>query len=82
MKKIFAVLAVAVLVLALAGCNRTVFDTTYNFTYAYVELPTGEIVEGEVESWHDYADGDQLQVTFKSGKTYLTNSTRVVLVSD
>lgn len=79
---IFASIVSIVFMLSLAGCNRTVFDTTYNFTYAYVELPTGEIVEGEVESWHDYADGDQLQVTFKSGKTYLTNSTRMVLVSD
>lgn len=81
MKKIIAIFVSIVLMLSLAGCNRTVFDTTYNFTYAFIELPTGEVIEGKVESWHDYSDGDQIQVTI-DGKTYLTNSTRVVLVCD
>lgn len=26
----------------LAGCNKTLIDTTYAFDYAYVELPTGK----------------------------------------
>ena len=64
----------------LAGCNKTLIDTTYAFDYAYVELPTGEIIEGKVQSWKDFEDGDQIQVTI-DGKTYLTNSTRIVLVA-
>lgn len=64
----------------LAGCNKTLIDTTYAFDYAYVELPTGEIIEGKVQSWKDFDDGDQIQVTI-DGKTYLTNSTRIVLVA-
>lgn len=40
----------------------------------------GEIIEGKVQSWKDFDDGDQIQVTI-DGKTYLTNSTRVVLVA-
>ena len=64
----------------LSGCNKTLIDTTYAFDYAYVELPTGEIIEGKVQSWKDFDDGDQIQVTI-DGKTYLTNSTRIVLVA-
>ena len=47
---------------------------------SYVELPNGTVVEGKVQSWKDFDDGDQIQVTI-DGKTYLTNSTRVVLVT-
>ena len=47
---------------------------------AYVELPNGTVVEGKVQSWKDFDNGDQIQVTI-DGKTYLTNSTRVVLVT-
>ena len=83
MKRVILVILLAVLlVLTLCSCgNRKIFDTTYKFTYAYVELPNGEIVEGKVDNWRDYEDGDQLQVTI-NGVTYLTNSTRIVLVSD
>lgn len=69
----------AVIMIVLCACNRPVVDLTYSYDYAYVELPTGEVVEGKVDSWRDYEDGDQLQVTI-DGVTYLTNSTRVVLV--
>lgn len=64
----------------LTGCNKILIDTTYAFDYAYVALPTGEIIEGKVQSWKDFDDGDQIQVTI-DGRTYLTNSTRVVLVT-
>ena len=39
----------------------------------------GSVVEGEVESWRDYDDGDQLQVTI-NGVTYLTHASNVVLM--
>lgn len=80
-KNIFFVAAV-ILVIAgmLSGCNRTIIDTTYNYDYGYVELPTGEIVEGPVTNWTDY-EGDQLQVSI-NGKTYLTHSSRIVLVKN
>lgn len=70
----------AVLCCSLAGCNRTIFDTTYSYDYAYIALPNGTVVEGNVENWRDY-DGDQLQVTI-DGKTYLTHATNVVLVAE
>ena len=60
--------------------NKQIFDTTYGFNYAYISLPNGTLVEGEVESWRDYDDGDQLQVTI-DGTTYLVHSSDCVLVS-
>ena len=78
--KIAVTLSALFLMGVLAGYNKTFIDTTYAFEYAYVELPNGTVVEGKVQSWKDFDDGDQIQVTI-DGKTYLTNSTRVVLVT-
>lgn len=72
----------AIMVLSLAGCgNMQVFDTTYNFNYGYVSLPNGEVIEGKVTSWMNYSESDMMQVVI-NGKTYLTFSSNVVLVSE
>lgn len=44
-----------------------------------IALPNGETVIGEVESWTDFEDGDQIQVKV-NGITYLTHATNVVLI--
>lgn len=64
----------------MSACNRQMIDLTYNYKYAIITLPNGEIVEGEVESWKDFDDGDQLQITI-NGVTYLTHSTDVILMT-
>jgi len=79
MKRIIAIMLIVLLSLSLASCNYTMFDTKYNFEYAIIKLPNGEIVEGEVYRWVDY-DGEQLQITFKDGNTYLTCSINAVLM--
>ena len=72
------ILLVALVVMT--GCNRAMFDTAYfSFDYAIIGLPDGEFVEGRVQSWMDFEDGDQLQVKI-DGVTYLTHSTNVVLM--
>jgi len=83
MKKIFALVVVLILVtLMLVGCgNRTVFDTTYTFDRAIISLPNGTIVEGKVQSWRDYEDGDQIQIKI-DGTTYLVHSDDCVLISE
>ena len=85
MKKIIAVLLVAVVALSMAlittGCNKQLVDLTYSYEYAIIGLPNGETVEGKVSSWTDFEDGDQLQVKI-DGKTYLVHSSNVVLISD
>ncbi len=64
----------------LSGCNKSILDTTYKFNYAYINLGD-EVIKGKVDSWTDYEDGDQLQVTI-DGVTYLTSAANVVLVYD
>ena len=83
MKKIIALISVLILAtLMLVGCgNRTVFDTTYTFDRAILSLPDGTIVEGKVQSWTDYEDGDQIQVKI-NGTTYLVHSEDCVLIAE
>ena len=61
------------------GCNRSLVDISYTFNYAYIDMPDESCIEGEVSSWLDYEDGDQIQLTI-DGVTYLTDTTRVILV--
>lgn len=82
MKKIFALALTIVMVIAMTGCgNRQVFDTTYTFDRAVINLPNGEVVEGKVTSWKDYEDGDQIQVKI-GDKTYLVHSSNIVLIAE
>lgn len=82
MKKIIALAVTIILVVTLAACgNMQIIDTTYYFERAIISLPNGEIIEGEVTSWTDYEDGDQIQVKIDD-KTYLVHSSNVVLISE
>lgn len=76
-----AILVITLVLVALVttGCNRSMVDLTYNFNYAYIDMPDGSCVEGKVSSWLDFEDGDQIQLTI-DGVVYLTDTTRVVLV--
>ncbi|MBQ2953369.1 MAG: hypothetical protein IJE07_07405 [Clostridia bacterium] len=80
-KSLIALLLLIALMLCTACGNRSLFDTTYTFTRAMIALPDGSVVEGPVEKWRDYEDGDQLQVTI-GGVTYLTHASNVVLMTD
>ena len=88
-KKILIVAAVvlAIVVAALviywetSHGNRRLIDTKNRFDRAILRLPNGEVVEGKISSWLDYADSDVVQVTI-SGKTYLTHYANVVLIDD
>lgn len=80
MKKIIFV-AVMMIALVLSGCgNRQAFDFVFKYDRAIVSLPNGEIVEGEVDSWTDYEDGDQIQVKIE-GVTYLVHSEDIALIA-
>lgn len=83
MKKILATLMIVLLMaITLSGCgNKQIFDTTYTFNKAIISLPNGDIVEGEVEMWTDYDDGDQIQVKI-DGVTYLVHSSDIVLIRE
>lgn len=88
MKKLLVILITVIMTIVcmsvvFTGCqayNKQIVDLTYNFDYAWIEIPDGTVVQGKVESWKDYKDGDQIQVKI-DGKTYLTDTTRCVLRS-
>lgn len=65
----------------LISCNKQLVDTTYSFDRAVISLPNGDIIEGTVDSWTDYADGDQIQVKI-NGTTYLVHSSNIVLIAE
>ena len=76
MKKILLVLLTA---LILSGCgNQQILDLSYRFDYAEIAMPDGRVIEGKVDSWRDFEDGDQIQVVI-DGVTYLTHISNVVL---
>ena len=82
MKKVFAYLLAATLAVSLAACgNRQMIDMTYTYDRAVISLPNGEVVDGKIQSWRDYEDGDQIQVTV-DGKTYLVHSANIALIND
>jgi len=66
-------------IICTTGCNYQMVDLTYTFDYGYISLPNGECVEGKIDSWRDYDDGNQIQIVI-DGVTYLTDTTRCVLV--
>lgn len=86
MKKITKILiaatVAALLITSLISCgNMTLIDTTYSFEKVMIALPDGTFVEGECTRWSEYENSDMIQVTV-NGKTYLTHSTNVVLISE
>lgn len=77
--KILTAIFAVLISFSMWGCNKAQIDTVLKYDYAYISLPSGEVIEGAVENWLDFEDGDQIQVKV-NGKTYLTHITNVVLV--
>ena len=78
---IVAIVLIIIFSLLLTSCgNYQIIDMVYQYDYAYILLPNGEIVEGSIDFWSDYEDGDQIQVCI-DGIIYLTDTTRCVLIS-
>ena len=78
MKKVILVVVLCLVALTLCSCNKQIFDITYNYDYAILQLPDGSTVEGEVSSWMDY-EGDQLQIVINK-VSYLVHSSNAVLI--
>ncbi|MBE5807837.1 MAG: hypothetical protein E7317_05805 [Clostridiales bacterium] len=86
-----AIIAVVIVVAVIIGAfmiwwelnhgNRQLIDASNRFDRAVLLMPNGEVVEGKLNSWLDYADSDVVQVTIE-GKTYLTHYANVCLIND
>ena len=81
MKKIIFILVLIFTIVLMSGCNKQMVDFNYKFDKAYISLPNGQCVEGKIDSWTDFEDGDQIQLKI-DGKTYLTHISNVVMVND
>lgn len=81
MRKFAITITTILLAMSLYGCNKQVVDFTYSYERAIISLPNGEIIDGKVQSWTDYEDGDQIQVKI-DGITYLVHSSQIVLISE
>ena len=80
-KRIIFVMLVAVLVSSFTACNKQIIDTVYKYDRAIIYLPDGTVVEGKVQSWTDFEDGDQIQVKI-DGVTYLVHSSDIALIKE
>lgn len=81
MRKFAAIVSGIILTISLSGCNKQVVDLTYKYDRAIISLPNGEIIDGKVESWTDFEDGDQIQVKI-DGKMYLVHSSQIALINE
>lgn len=83
MKKLLALAAITGSAVLLTACgNKQIIDTTYTFNKAMIKLQDDTVVTVDIESWTDYADGEQLQIKSKDGVTYLVNSVNCTLFAD
>lgn len=57
------------------------FDTTWTFDRAIFTLPDGTVIDGKVQTWKDFEDGDQIQVRVND-VTYLVHSSDIVLLAE
>lgn len=80
-KKLLVALLTAATVMSMTGCNKQINDFTYKFDRAIINLGNGEVVEGIVQSWTDFADGDQIQVKI-DGVTYLVHASNITLIAE
>ena len=80
MRKLAIAIGAIALAMSLSGCNKQIVDVTFSYERAIISLPNGEIVEGEVQSWTDFEDGDQIQVKI-DGVTYLVHSSQAALIA-
>lgn len=80
-KKLALIISAIALAMSLSGCNKQTVDLTYSYERAIISLPNGEVVDGKVQSWTDFEDGDQIQVKI-DGVTYLVHSSQAALISE
>ena len=81
-KQLVLIIFLAMILISCTGCHNAQFvDNTCHYDQAIIYLPNGEIVEGRVNSWRDFEDGDSIQIKIDD-KTYLTHLCNVCLIDD
>ena len=82
MKKKILILSGIIATFMLVGWgNKDWFDFTHTYDRAIISLPNGTVIDGKVQSWTDYEDGDQLQIKIDES-IYLVHSMNVALIRE
>lgn len=81
MKKIVLILAACALLLGLGGCKFAHGFVRCDVERALVELPGGESMSIDVESWTINKNGF-VKLTAKDGRQYIVAFTRCVLIGE
>lgn len=84
-KMLVLILVLALCAITLSACkvgNRQIgFDTTQTFKYAVIQLGNGELIEGKIDTWRDFKDSEEVQITI-NGITYLTSYENVIMATE
>lgn len=80
MKKKLLSLGIILSVILLTGCNQDLFDTEYTFDKIKCNY-NGDKFELKIDSWTDYADGEQLQVK-SDGKVYVLSANNCYMIKE
>lgn len=76
---IMVLVVVFAIVVAINNSKQSVNINDARFTWAIIQLGNGELIEGEVTSWHNFNDSDMIQVAIDDNLTVLTHSSNVLL---
>lgn len=60
--------------------NQKLMDTTWNYKYADIYLPNGQVKTIEIKTWNDY-EGEQIQIASTDGTVYIVSSFNTILRS-
>lgn len=80
---IIAIVILTIFGVCMSGCigNKDLIGTQYNFNWAVIKLPSGEIIEGKVTQWRRGGEDGQVRVTI-DGISYNTSLENVCLMSE
>lgn len=74
--------AATVASLMFVGCgNNDAWGTAYNFQYAMIKMPNGQVYSGKVDAWARSEESDRIRVTI-DGIDYVTQYSNVCLFSE
>lgn len=76
---IMVLVVVFAIVVAINNNKQSVNINDTRFTWAIIQLGNGELIEGEVTSWHNFNNSDMIQVAIDDNLTVLTHSSNVLL---
>ena len=76
---IMVLIVVFAIVVAINNNKQSVNINDTRFTWAIIQLGNGELIAGEVTSWHNFNNSDMIQATIDDNLTVLTHYSNILL---